>query len=93
MEAEFKFHLKDVVVSSTFVSRTATRAPRRAYMQANGGIAVIYHKSIYKNSKVWREGALVLNAWPRIRYYRVFTSPIIPCFFVDMHLLASFRNK
>ena len=79
MEAEFKFHLKDVVVSSTFFSRTATRAPRRAYMQANGGIAVIHHKSIYKNSKVWREGALVWNGRV-VRYYRVFTSPIIPCF-------------
>ena len=70
---------KDVVVSSTSFSRPAARAPPRAYLQTNGGIAVIHHKSIYKNSEGWVEGALVWKSRV-VRYYRVFTSPIIPCF-------------
>ena len=50
---------KDVVVSSTFFSRPAARAPGRTCLQANGGTAVILQKSIYKNSEGWGEGASV----------------------------------
>ena len=57
-------------------------------MQANGGTAVIHHKNIYKNSKVWREGALVWNGRV-VRYYRVFTSPIIRCFLVCLYSRSS----
>ena len=70
---------KDVVVSSTSFSHPAARAPGRTCSQANGGTAVIHHKSIYKNSGGWGKGALVWNGRV-VRYYRVFTSPIIPCF-------------
>ena len=48
-------------------------------MQANGGTAVIHHKSINKNHEGWGEGPLVWTGRV-VRYYRVFTPPIIPCF-------------